>query len=346
MMDAESEIALIASASDALHEHERLHARRTNSQLDRLITNAIAPYRFGIITALPKEAAAVEAVFGGSSPLPSISRSAMSFRSLRCLAADGGEHHVVLGQALRMGNNSASVAAASMLGQFQNITDILIVGIAGGVPNISAARTGDRCDDHVRKGDVVVSDSILQYDMLKLEEDRDENRSRPMPASARLLGAMQDLERDAERDVHDWEKYIAAAGLGPDWTRPGSDLLHDFEFGDGADLKVLEHKLTHPKQEGRRAKTPLVHRATIGSANILLKNSRVRDSLRDRYKVRAIEMEGSGVADASWSFNVGYLAVRGICDYCDRKKDNRWQHYAALVAAAFSRGLLERVPTE
>lgn len=31
-------------------------------------------------------------------------------------------------------------------------------------------------------------------------------------------------------------------------------------------------------------------------------------------------MEASGVADATWTNTVGYLVVRGICDYCDTYK--------------------------
>ena len=45
-------------------------------------------------------------------------------------------------------------------------------------------------------------------------------------------------------------------------------------------------------------------------------------------------MEASGVADASWTFGVGTIAVRGICDYCDFKKGDAWQPRAAIVAAA------------
>ena len=84
--------------------------------------------------------------------------------------------------------------------------------------------------------------------------------------------------------------------------------------------------------------------APIASANKLLKNPIKRDQLRVKFRVKAVEMEGSGIADATWSHEIGYLVVRGICDYCDSKKGDNWQAYAAAVAAAYTRALLESMP--
>ena len=55
-------------------------------------------------------------------------------------------------------------------------------------------------------------------------------------------------------------------------------------------------------------------------------------------------MESSGVADATWNHEIGYLVVRGICNYCDSNKGDDWQAYAAAVAAAYTRALLESMP--
>lgn len=54
-----------------------------------------------------------------------------------------------------------------------------------------------------------------------------------------------------------------------------------------------------------------------------------------------VEMEGAGIQDASWNANVGWLIIRGTCDYCNDKKNDLWQRYAALIAAAFSRSTVE-----
>jgi tetratricopeptide (TPR) repeat protein len=55
-------------------------------------------------------------------------------------------------------------------------------------------------------------------------------------------------------------------------------------------------------------------------------------------------MEGAGVQDAAWLGGESSLVVRGTCDYCNEKKDDRWQKYAALIAATFARSVVEALP--
>ena len=55
-------------------------------------------------------------------------------------------------------------------------------------------------------------------------------------------------------------------------------------------------------------------------------------------------METAGLADAAWIQEIGYLGVRGICDYCDGNKNDLWQPYAAMASAAYVRALLESMP--
>jgi hypothetical protein len=57
-------------------------------------------------------------------------------------------------------------------------------------------------------------------------------------------------------------------------------------------------------------------------------------------------MEGSGIIDAGWVMDKDIMVARGICDYCDGYKDDSWQRYAALAAAAYTRSLIEALPEE
>ena len=105
--------------------------------------------------------------------------------------------------------------------------------------------------------------------------------------------------------------------------------------------------IPHPRDAVRVAGQPKLHYGVIGSSNMLLKEPLLRDRLRDEYQVRAIEMEGSGIASATWmSGNAGYLLIRGICDYCVSHKNDIWQGYAAVVAAAYARALIESIPAD
>jgi hypothetical protein len=38
-----------------------------------------------------------------------------------------------------------------------------------------------------------------------------------------------------------------------------------------------------------------------------------------------------------------FLAIRGICDYCDSHKNKGWQGYAAFTAAVYTKLLLSRL---
>lgn len=38
------------------------------------------------------------------------------------------------------------------------------------------------------------------------------------------------------------------------------------------------------------------------------------------------------------------VVIRGICDYADSHKNDRWQGYAAATAAAYAKELLEVIP--
>lgn len=69
-----------------------------------------------------------------------------------------------------------------------------------------------------------------------------------------------------------------------------------------------------------------------------------REYLRTHFGALAVEMEASGIADATWDNEVAYLVVRGICDYCDQNKNDTWQEYAALAAASYTRALIEKLP--
>jgi len=68
--------------------------------------------------------------------------------------------------------------------------------------------------------------------------------------------------------------------------------------------------------------------------------------LRDKWDVRAIEMEGSGFLNAAWMLGRDVMVIRGICDYCDTFKNDDWQPYASLVAAAYARAMIETLPEQ
>ncbi|KAK5681435.1 hypothetical protein LTS10_005965 [Elasticomyces elasticus] len=89
--------------------------------------------------------------------------------------------------------------------------------------------------------------------------------------------------------------------------------------------------------------TPNIHYGVIASSNSLVKSSRERDVIMARLREEGIdpicvEMEAAGLMN---SFPC--LVVRGICDYADEHKNDDWQKYAAMVAAAYAKDYLQSV---
>lgn len=291
--------------------------------------------RIGIITALPKEAAAVRTMLDGLGVLNRRSGDRVRSYDIGTVPALGGGYHAVVHLLLGdMGNNVAANRATALLDQFPQIQHVIMVGIAGGVPDPSHA------ERHVRLGDIVVSDrsGVIQYDFVKRESDGTKHRHRPAAPGAQLLEAVSRIRAAEAEGEWPWMNQLERGSRLPNSSRP--DEATDVLSG----LNTPPVPLTHPADPQRRAGQPRAFYGPIASSNTLLKDAQERDRLRDEFGIRAVEMEGSGIADATWDRSAGYLVIRGICDYCDAAKNDTWQEYAALVAAAYMRGLLMNLP--
>ncbi len=284
----------------------------------------------GIVTALPKEYVAMKALLDDCQDyhVPGLG-AGRRYVLGRIQSRYGGEHRVALAMA-DMGNNIAAARATLLLEHFPEVDAILMVGIAGAVPFPKKA------EDHVRLGDLVISDKkgVVQYDIRKLEEIR----ACPIPPSAKLLEAVRLLQADELEGSRPWDGHIDAVLKRLKQKRPPQTADKLF----AADNPAIP--LNHPKDPKRLNQKPRVFLGPVASANELLKDPGKREALREKFGVRAVEMEGSGIADATWNLEKGYLVVRSTCDYCDAHKNDVWQEYAAAVAAGYVRALIESIP--
>ncbi|MBE7551044.1 MAG: 5'-methylthioadenosine/S-adenosylhomocysteine nucleosidase [Anaerolineales bacterium] len=305
------------------------------SGMSKSINTLILP-TIGIITALPKEYAAVKVLLeNGRDHVVGGSGAGRRYCLGMIPAQNGGQHPVVLSLA-EMGNNIAAARATLLLEHFPSVSAIIMAGIAGGIPHPK------KPDNHVRLGDIVVSDhrGVIQYDFDKEETDITIHRHSPRPPSATLLEGVRLLQAGEVEGEYPWLKFIEKICSLLKITRPSVD------FDILTRATPPRRKVRHPDDPKRTQGQPRVFTGPIASANKLLKNPLKRDDLRDKFGVKAIEMEGSGIADATWNHERGYLVVRGICDYCDANKGDDWQNYAAIVAAAYTRALLESIPEQ
>jgi len=300
----------------------------------RARTEALAPLAtVAILTALPLELAAMQVMLDNVVPYSTPGNAPGEYWLGTMPSKDSTEHVVVLGCSM-VGENLAAANATILMERFPRIETVIMVGIAGAVPE-----PGNPEAD-VRLGDIVVcsGEGVVQYDydkeVLKDGVLTSEPRTPPRPASARLTVAAGELRAGVLLNLRPWEEHFARAE-GYAWgKRPSEpDVLHSHERS-GEQIDRL------PDAGGRIPGLPRVFSGKIASANKLLKNATLRELLRVRFGVKAVEMEASGIADASWLQRAGYFVVRGTCDYCDEHKNDAWQGYAAMVAAAYTRALL------
>jgi nucleoside phosphorylase/NTP pyrophosphatase (non-canonical NTP hydrolase) len=310
---------------------------------DNTITGVVArklqmqACKIGIVTALPKEFAAMRTMFEDSSENPVVG-DPNDYVLGTIPARDGsGMHLVALTLLKEMGNNSAACAAAHLFRSFGNIEDVLMVGIAGGIPSLNNP------DKHVRLGDIVVSnhEGVIQYDNLQRGGGTIKLRGVPSKPSARMTGRVGVLEAGRLRGHFPWEEYLSRGEQLENGKRPSEETDQIYIWSNGnAQLTV------HPPDPSRRKNRPKVHYGRIGAANTLLKDPDLRDQLCRDLNVIAVEMEGSGIADGTWTAGQQYILIRGICDYCDPKKNDDWQGYAAVAASSYARALIESMSIE
>jgi nucleoside phosphorylase len=241
-------------------------------------------------------------------------------------------HQVVLTLLPDTGNVAAAAACANLVRSFGSIEQVIMVGIAAGIPD------PDHPLQHVRLGDIVVATwGVVDYDHVVDRPDGEAPRQsfpRPSPLltpRARMLEALDQI------GVRPWEEHLERAVRTLDgFARPPADT--DRLFTD--DTPGSERAHPDPAASGHRDGLPKVHLGRIGSADRAMRNAAARDDLAARYGIRAIEMEGNGVGRAVFASGREWFVVRGISDYGDSRTDQLWRKYAAVVAAAYVRALL------
>jgi nucleoside phosphorylase len=263
-----------------------------------------------------------------------------------------GKHNVVIAVLPdgEYGTDSAASVARDMLHSFPNVRIGLMVGIGGGAPS----RNHD-----IRLGDIVVSSprdgkgGVFQYDFGKTIQDQSFQQTRFLNQPPTVLrAAVNGLKAQYEDSGHLLEEAISSIlekkeRLRQKYKRPNpnSDRLYQpgFTHRDntagctavcGDDLSNLIFRRERTESEDN----PAIHYGTIASANQLMKDALIRDTLIKEKDVLCFEMEAAGLMN-----HFPCLLIRGICDYSDSHKNKEWQGYAAMAAAAYAKDLLCRI---
>ncbi|VUC38138.1 unnamed protein product [Clonostachys rosea] len=256
-------------------------------------------------------------------------------------------HKVVIAVLPAFGTTAAARVASQLMNDFPSVRFGFLVGIGGGIP-------GDDDGQDIRLGDVVVSlptatfGGVVQFDLGKRYPngrfERTGHLNKPPDVLCSHIRLLQAHHLMVGSKILDYvqEMFTRHPKMKARYKFPSREKDRLFEasyihhFGRTCDS--CDPSKTVPRDD-RPDDEPQVHYGTIGSANTVLKNAKVRDELRRDMGLLCVETEGAGLMDT-----LPCVLIRGICDYADGHKNKQWQPYAAAVAAAYMKELLATIP--
>lgn len=315
-----------------------------------------------IICALTREAEAVEDLFDETYDRLGEYYGKQSRDDNAYINGRVGKHNVVLCYMPGMGKGSAASVASSLKISYSKIEVALIVGICGGAPFPLSG-------EEIFLGDVIISDSVVQYDFGRQYPSGFEKKTgvkdtlgRPnLEIRSKLAGLKaRQSRRDLQEKLSRHLQALQESQL--DWHRPTSvsDVLYEASYQHkhydlqntclclvstsddickeaiDSTCTLLNCDLAQVCRLRADDNSPRVHIGTVASADTVMKSGEHRDRLVQSEGVVGFEMEGAGVWD-----NISCIIIKGVCDYADSHKNKEWQAYAAATAAATAKAFLE-----
>ncbi|OKP09492.1 hypothetical protein PENSUB_5160 [Penicillium subrubescens] len=315
-------------------------------------------YTIAWIAALPIERAAAEAMLDEEHATPTGFTRHQTDANVYTWGRVG-EHNIVIASLASgvYGTTSAATTASSLLASLPSIRVGLLVGIGGGI-----ARPDDGHD--IRLGDIVVSQpcgttgGVCQYDLFKAKSgDKRERKGFLRPPPTVLLNSLAKLQAVHERNdsmvpsfLQEMLKRNPKMGKrsrqNPGYIHQGFDNDRLFkslcDHVPGPDCRGCD-TADEVQRDPRDTIDPEIHYGTIVSGNTLVKDAAARHRIIADLDEDCIcfEMEAAGLMN-----HFPCLVIRGICDYADSHKNDRWQRYASATAAAYTKELLSYLPTD
>ncbi|KAI8302373.1 Kinesin light chain 4 [Colletotrichum sp. SAR11_59] len=245
------------------------------------------------------------------------------------------------------GTTSAAAVARDMLHSFPNVRIGLMVGIGGGAPSQK---------HDIRLGDVVVSTpnggrgGVFQYDFGKTIQnckfqDTGFLNQPPLLVLSAVTTLKGKYEMKGHRLIDEVDKNIGKIKKKSAYRQPAqasdrlykSNIVHPSSCCDDVCGDDTASLIARPER-GEEDDNPAIHYGLIASGNQLMKDAYIRDILIKEKDVLCFEMEAAGLMN-----HFPCLVIRGVCDYSDSHKNKEWQGFAAMMAAAYAKDLLNQI---
>lgn len=280
-----------------------------------------------------------------------------------------GAHRIVSTKLPSVGSTREAMTAAGntttrLLGTFQKVDYVFIVGVAGGIPHYTDYRR------HVRLGDVVIASAAAVQDPTNVTNG---NPSKPYcyvysgstnnngPSEVKRYYPTDDCLQTIGRTIvqnddgkKPWLQYVQeglqqlsgrSGHAEHDFARPAPNT--DKLYMNIGNKNVIE--VAHPIAQldgqdggddtdasgGGGAPQTRLHAGPIGSGYDLVRSDSARTEYAQAYNLLATDSEMNSVLDSVvGNCREAFILVKGIADYKDGTTSRKWQNYASLAAAA------------
>ncbi|XP_029166241.1 uncharacterized protein LOC114937063 isoform X4 [Nylanderia fulva] len=270
-----------------------------------------------------------------------------------------GAHRIVCTKLPTVGHTREAMTAAGntttrLLGTFQKVDFVFLVGVGGGVPHYTDY------NKHVRLGDVVVSHptpynnkyTYIYCESAKMNENGNYHfeTKEYCPPNLGLQEIAATLKKEAENETFPpWQTY----------TKEGLENLinqseHDFNapppesdklymvIGE-RDVIEVSHPIA-PQDSMNKKRTDgysRIHLAPVASGRQIARDDQLRQKFASRFGALAFDAEMDAVVESILgNCRENFVVIRGIADYKDGTRIKEWQPYASLTAASVMKAII------
>lgn len=266
-----------------------------------------------------------------------------------------GAHRIVSTKLPSVGSTREAMTAAGntttrLLGTFQKVDYVFIVGLAGGIPHYTDYKK------HVRLGDVVVA---AYSDQIKSSLDAmgrtnakpycyvyngqgDLKTYYPVDDCLQTIGRSLQLNEDGKKP---WEVYVKEGLINlsnksdTDFSRPAPSTDKLYMNIGNKDVIEVAHPVDQDDVDG--VPQTRIHVGPIGSGYDLIKSDSLRTQYSQEYGLVATDVEMNSVLDSIvGNCRDSFILVKGVSDYKDGTTSKKWQNYASLAAAAVMKTII------
>ncbi|XP_058442779.1 uncharacterized protein LOC131425162 isoform X4 [Malaya genurostris] len=267
-----------------------------------------------------------------------------------------GAHRIVSTKLPSIGSTREAMTAAGntttrLLGTFQKVDYVFIVGLAGGIPHYTDYKK------HVRLGDVVIA-SLSEQNKSSLDaidskfvpkpycyvySNQGEVKTYyPLNDCLQLIGKTLQINDD---DKKPWQAYIKEGLINlqnksdNDFNRPAPNTDKLYMNIGNKDVIEVAHPVSQDDVDG--VPQTRLHVGPIGSGYDVVKSDSLRTMYSQEYGLVATDVEMNSVLDSIvGNCRDSFILIKGISDYKDGTTSKKWQNYASLAAAAIMKTII------